>query len=26
LSTAGPGGIDGSPRGDDGPVVHIQDP
>lgn len=26
LSTVGPGGTDGSPRGDDGPVVHIQDP
>lgn len=26
LSTVGPEGTDGSPRGDDGPVVQIQDP
>ena len=26
LSTVGTGGTDGSPRGDEGPVVHIQDP
>ena len=26
LSTVGPDGTDGSPRGDEGPVVHIQDP
>ncbi|MEL6915264.1 MAG: MSMEG_1061 family FMN-dependent PPOX-type flavoprotein [Pseudomonadota bacterium] len=26
LSTVGPGGTDGSPRGDDGPVVAIADP
>jgi len=26
LSTVGPSGTDGSPRGDDGPVVQIQDP
>lgn len=26
LSTVGPGGTDGSPRGDDGPVVRIADP
>ncbi|WP_435256772.1 pyridoxamine 5'-phosphate oxidase family protein [Thioclava sp. FR2] len=25
LSTVGPEGTDGTPRGDDGPVVHIQD-
>lgn len=24
LTTVGPGGTDGSPRGDDGPVVHIE--
>ena len=26
LSTVGAGGTDGSPRGDEGPVVWIQDP
>ena len=26
LSTVGPGGTDGSPRGDEGPVVQIMDP
>ena len=26
LSTVGPEGTDASPRGDDGPVVKIQDP